>query len=188
MKKFLAILILIFTLQTPSQADDIRDFQIEGMSIGDSALDYFSEKELKNNILNVFKNNKFTVTSKLILPSFEVYDFLQIGYRTNDKKYKLMDVVGFIIFKNNINDCFKKQDEIIADLSNMFNNAKFRNKKTFKHNSPTAKSTITAAAYDLNSGDKIMIGCRDNLKLDDYLEVIIRTKEYSYFISNEAYK
>jgi len=46
MKKFLAILILIFTLQTPSQADDIRDFQIEGMSIGDSLLDYFSEEEI----------------------------------------------------------------------------------------------------------------------------------------------
>ena len=48
MKKFLAVLILIFTLQTPSQADDIRDFQIEGMSIGDSLLDYFSEEEIIN--------------------------------------------------------------------------------------------------------------------------------------------
>ena len=47
MKKLLGILVLIlFTLQTPSQADDIRDFQIEGMSIGDSALDYFSEEEI----------------------------------------------------------------------------------------------------------------------------------------------
>ena len=49
MKKFLAILILIFTLQTPSQADDIRDFEIEGMSIGDSLLDYLSEEEINKN-------------------------------------------------------------------------------------------------------------------------------------------
>ena len=48
MKKFLAILILVFTLQTPSQADDIRDFQIDGISIEDSALDYFKEKEIKS--------------------------------------------------------------------------------------------------------------------------------------------
>ena len=47
MKKFLAILILILTFQTPTQADDIQDFQIEGMSIGDSLLDYFSEEEIK---------------------------------------------------------------------------------------------------------------------------------------------
>ena len=49
MKKILAILILILTFQTPSQADDIRDFQIEGMSIGDSLLDFYSEKEIKKN-------------------------------------------------------------------------------------------------------------------------------------------
>ena len=46
MKKFLATLILILTLQTSSWADDIRDFQIEGMSVGDSLLDYFDESEM----------------------------------------------------------------------------------------------------------------------------------------------
>ena len=44
MKKFLAIFILCFT--TSSQADDIRDFQIEGISIGDSALDYIERDKL----------------------------------------------------------------------------------------------------------------------------------------------
>ena len=29
-------------------ADDISDFQIEGMSVGDNILDYFSEKQLIN--------------------------------------------------------------------------------------------------------------------------------------------
>jgi len=46
MKKFLGIIVLGLLLTTPSQADDIRDFQIEGMSIGNSALDYFSEEEI----------------------------------------------------------------------------------------------------------------------------------------------
>ena len=50
MKRLLTILILIFTLQTPSWADDIRDFQIEGMSIGDSALDYFDKQEINKKI------------------------------------------------------------------------------------------------------------------------------------------
>ena len=45
----LYLFLILFTLQTPSWADDIRDFQIEGMSIGDSLLDYFSEKEIKKN-------------------------------------------------------------------------------------------------------------------------------------------
>ena len=54
-KRFLIILILIINLPNLSFADDIRDFQIEGMSIGDSLLDYFSEEEIKTNI----KKTKF---------------------------------------------------------------------------------------------------------------------------------
>ena len=40
MKIILAILISIFSFQTWTKADDIKDFEIEGMSIGDSLLDY----------------------------------------------------------------------------------------------------------------------------------------------------
>ena len=49
MKKLLGILVLGLFLITPSQADDIRDFQIEGISVGDSLLDYFSLSEINKN-------------------------------------------------------------------------------------------------------------------------------------------
>ena len=62
-KRFLIILILIFNLSNFSFADDIRDFQIEGMSVEDSLLDYFSEEKIKKNIMWQYnenkKNNKF---------------------------------------------------------------------------------------------------------------------------------
>ena len=45
MKLFLLFIILIFNLQSLTKADDIKDFQIEGMSVGDSLLDYYSEKK-----------------------------------------------------------------------------------------------------------------------------------------------
>ena len=41
MKKTLIILVLLFSSSVV--ADDISDFEIEGMSIGDSALDYYGE-------------------------------------------------------------------------------------------------------------------------------------------------
>ena len=47
MKKVLGILVLGLFLITPSQADDIRDLQIEGMSVGESLLDYFSEAQIQ---------------------------------------------------------------------------------------------------------------------------------------------
>ena len=47
MRFFLLVLFLVFNLQSWANADDIRDFQIEGMSIGDSLLDYFNEEKIK---------------------------------------------------------------------------------------------------------------------------------------------
>ena len=49
MKKIFLLIISILSFQTLSLADNIRYFKIEGMSIGDSALDYFSESQLEDN-------------------------------------------------------------------------------------------------------------------------------------------
>ena len=47
MKKLLGIVVLGLLWCNISLADDIRDFQIEGISVGDSLLDYFSERKIK---------------------------------------------------------------------------------------------------------------------------------------------
>ena len=58
MKKLLAIIVLSLCFITPSQADDIKDFQIEGISIGDSLLDVMSVNEIKQNIIPYQKRKK----------------------------------------------------------------------------------------------------------------------------------
>ena len=58
MRIFIAALVLIFSLQSWSKADDIRDFEIEGMSIGDSLLDYLSEEEIKSNKKFLYNSKK----------------------------------------------------------------------------------------------------------------------------------
>ena len=42
------IFIFIFSCQSLTKADEIKDFEIEGMSIGESLLDYFSNEEIIN--------------------------------------------------------------------------------------------------------------------------------------------
>ena len=55
MKRLLAylflVLVLTFSFQSLSKADDIKDFEIEGMSIGDSLLDYMTINEIEQNII-----------------------------------------------------------------------------------------------------------------------------------------
>jgi len=62
-------------------ADDISDFQIEGMSIGDSLLDFFSEEEIKQNIepryFQYKKDKKFTTVEFVELNSFKLYNAVQ---------------------------------------------------------------------------------------------------------------
>ena len=48
MKRLLLILILMLSFQTLTKANDIRDFEIEGMSVGDSLLDYVTKEEINN--------------------------------------------------------------------------------------------------------------------------------------------
>ena len=48
MKIFLTFFVLFFS--SSIVAEDIADFQIEGISIGDSLLDYFTIEEIESNI------------------------------------------------------------------------------------------------------------------------------------------
>ena len=87
---------MIFTLQTPSWADDISDLQIEGMSIGDSLLDHFSKEEIKKaNPATAYKDKKYrTLDFSHVKKNLETYERLVASYKTND--------LGFLHLKSRI--------------------------------------------------------------------------------------
>ena len=100
-------------------ADDISDFQIEGMSVGDSLLDYFSEKEIKESLdANVYDSNKFY--GKILIIKIKQYDALRVIFKKEDnKKYIIDSIGGRIDFDNDINECLLKKDEITSTISNL---------------------------------------------------------------------
>ena len=109
MKKFLAILILIFTLQTTSWADDIRDFQIEGISLGDSLLDHFSEEKIKEGIrYDYYKSDKF-VKVEFWRVNLENYDVFAAHIKSNDSRYITYKISGAILYDENIKNCYPKK-------------------------------------------------------------------------------
>jgi len=52
MMKFLIFMIFIISFQSWVKADDVKDFEIDGMSIGDSLLEYKSFNEIQKAIKN----------------------------------------------------------------------------------------------------------------------------------------
>jgi len=112
---------LIFSLQSWSKADDIKEFEIEGMSIKDSLLDYFSENEIEKKINsgNTFFYNKDYMSISLSYKTgkFKVYDDVGAILKQNDKQYKIYSLEGTLIIESeNIEDCYKKQNSIAKEI------------------------------------------------------------------------
>ena len=58
--RFFFIIIFPFLIFQPfTKADDIRDFEIDGMSIGDSLLDHLSKKQIKKNEIDYYIDDEF---------------------------------------------------------------------------------------------------------------------------------
>ena len=61
-KVLLVALILIFSLQSISMTDDIKELQIEGIGVGDSLLEYFNKEEIEKEKMSKYslwyKNKK----------------------------------------------------------------------------------------------------------------------------------
>ena len=185
MRVFISVLIFIFSLQSWTKADDISEFEIEGMSIGDSLLDYFSEDQL--NKAYPYKNKKYATISKA-LSNYEIYSGFQVHVRSDDKKYIIEAIEGMLLYENNIENCYKKQNEIIADLDKMFVNSK--KKLMEKPHSADPKSFVKAKEYTLKAGDFIRVVCVDWSKESGYwdqLRISLRKAEYINFLINDAY-
>ena len=129
MKVFLSVLILTFSLQSLTKADDIRELQIEGMSIGDSLLEYFSEKQIIANTKDVYsmkKDKTFVMAAFDTLEgyNFSKYEAVQIEFKKNDKNYIIHGVTGkvFSNYDKDIEACFEHQDKVINELTKAFSN------------------------------------------------------------------
>ncbi len=71
MKQFLTILFFSLLLTNHLKADDIRDFEIEGVSLGQSVLDYLSESEIEKlkKTGYRYRDNKFMGITLPIIPN-----------------------------------------------------------------------------------------------------------------------
>ena len=193
MKKLSTYLFLIlFSFQTPSWTDDISDFQIEGMSIGDSLLDYFSEEYINSHSKYWWKDRKYFMVSASS-PSFEIYEFMQFALKNNDKNYIIQGLSGKIVFEKDIQNCLKKKNEVVKELSDFFKNyiENIENKITPHQHDETGESKQHTTYINLKSKNTVDIYCEDwseKTKLTTNFQVRILNKEFMKYLNYEAYK
>ena len=106
----LTILFLIFNFQSSINADDIKDFEIEGFNLGVSLLEYFNKNEIENNIdydSYAYTDQKY-VQVNIYEGNFGDYEVMQFTIKKNDKKYIIHSIAGGI-FYSNFDKCLKNK-------------------------------------------------------------------------------
>ena len=165
MKKISTYLLLILlSFSAPSFADDINEFEIEGISIGDSLLNYMSVQQIKSEIKNtryMYDYVNFDYGEVYLYEGLKNYEYMSFFVKPNDDKFIIYEVRGVISYIENLNGCLKQRDEIAKEISKMFEKAK-KSEQSFKsRNDPSGKSTKNKIKFTFKSGDEIQLVCSD---------------------------
>ena len=191
MRIFLALLLLIFNLQSLTKADDISEFEIEGISIGDSLLDHLSKDRIDKLPAEYYpKSDKFYVVDGSFQNS-ELYDGFQVGLKKND--YTVYGITAGIFF-DDMKNCLTHKNKVEEEISDMFDNLEKYSSKGKHDADPNGNSYMHQTQYSFSKGGVIAIECLDwsdeitnKYNWKDNFSISLISKEYEYFLRNEAY-
>ena len=194
MNRLLLILILMFSFQSWTTADDIRDFQIEGMSIGDSLLDFFDEKKISNSVVDWYDSLEKNRYLSLAFDSskFTKYDFVDIWTKYDDKEFKIVAIAGVNYFGKDsliadIDECYLEQINIANEISKLFINSKIDGPHKIIHtDDPSGNSTYTDIYFKIDEDYEALVSCYDwNDDLEnkgDHIYITLRSFEFEKWL------
>ena len=120
MKKLLIFILILLSISFLAKAENVTDFQIEGMSVGDSLLKYYTEKQIleKINSSHTFFYNKDYMSISLSYKTgkFKNYDDVGVILKQKDKQYKIYSLEGTLVEDGTKESCYKKQNSIANDI------------------------------------------------------------------------
>ena len=179
---------IFFILVNTSYSEDIRNLQIEGMSVGDDVTDYFSSKTLnsmfKTKSISKSKSEKYnygeaeaeTSPDKLFETTvssdkFETYDSVSVIYYQNIieldqqqsiiSQQRIKSITGLIYYKNNFEKCKVNKKQAVRDISKILD-GKFELKEYGERSE--GKTKIVQSVFVLDSGGGIVVSCYDYTK------------------------
>jgi hypothetical protein len=195
MRVFIAVLVLIFSLQSWTKADDIRDFEIEGMNIGDSLLDYYSKEIIKGYTRNDIKG-EFSIASipssnyegSLSEKKYEDYESIDFYFKTSDKNYKIYSIGAIIFYPDKIKKCKIKKNKIVKSLEELMD-IKFESGELPHQLDKSGKSIQYQSFLLYENRSNIRVECYDwsnkmkkKYNVEDLLQVSLISSEIQNWI------
>ena len=159
MNKLFLILILTINFQSWTMADDVKDFEIEGMSVSTSLLEYMSLKEIEKAKMNstLYPNNQYIVIFSN--KSSEKYDHIEITYDIKDKDYTILSLVGKVLYPDNYLKCKNKKKEIVKIFKSSFDTSSIDEFEDTHYEDN--KSLVDTSDFYLKNGGVVRISCTD---------------------------
>ena len=191
MKKLLKILTLILCTFAHSYADDVKEFQLDVISLGDSALKYFTKNELKNADEEFFYKNKTFKYYFLNTTKFRPYDGVQVTVKNNDPNYIIYNLDG-VTWINNFEECKMNMDDVSKNFKKISSSKSIIDKG--KHPmDKTGESTYERISYHFSNGYAEIICFDMSKKLEadgkyDRFSVTLGLNEFRDFLDNVHYK
>ena len=192
MKTFLTLLTLV--LSSSVIAQDISDYEIEVINVGDSLLDFLSKIEIQE----YTKHNYYPGSDKRFLTVefykgdteiIKKYDALQIIFKNNDKNFIIYGLTA-AYFLENMSQCIEETNQIIKGLEISIKDYE-KIEIDFIHPRDTSgKSIVKGYDYNLSLYDFIQVACydwSDEMQYSDNLRIEISHSEFTIWRDDYYY-
>ena len=164
-------------------ADSIKDYELEGMSVGDSLLLYYDEEKIikakRYDHTNTSWNNDKMF--QLRMSGSGPYDEIMFALKKDDKVYKIYAISGLQKMENNISECYPKLKKITEQFKEEFPNASLKERERPHSGDKSKKSIVTSSTFFFDNGDFVSASCYDwtkKMKYWDNFRITITTKEF----------
>ena len=173
------ILLTLFVLLFSSSvfADDISDFQIEGMSVGDSLLDYLPREEIVEQVeksKDWYYYLTYDFAEVIIRSNLKIYKDVSVFVKPNDKDYLIHSIRGTIEI-NDLSECLEKQKIASTEIFSLFPNS-IKTEDAFPHIiDKSGKSMVYEIGFRTNEFF-VTVVCTDVIK-----EILKENNTYNNF-------
>ena len=192
--RLLLILTLTLSFQSLIKADDITDFQIEEMGIGDSLMNFVNRDEINNKMITNYPGSK---KFSRFYKKFSQYAHVQFHFKTEDKNFIIQGIEGVNYFKKNLAKCLKEQKVVIKDIKESLTNSELidMGQQIHKEKDGSIRSHTYNSYIEFDNGF-LDITCTDwsksyelnNATVTDSLKISFITKELDSWLQNVAWK
>ncbi len=195
MKKLSTYLFLVlFSFSAPSFADDISDFQIEELAIGDSLLNIFSKEEIDSIEPTYYPDSRKFHDLPIVSHKFKDYDQVSFGLKRDDEKYIIYSLSGDLYYENDFKNCMKKKEEILKEATSLFTKQKRSDYRYVYSEIDDGKSFSETTDFIFKDKSRLRIYCTDwtleterKREFSDMLSVNAVSYEYLKWLNKEAY-